>query len=698
MIPAELRDLDQWVTWRREGKPDGKPTKVPYRPDFTSGKASHSDPATWGSYAEAVATASSFEVVHGYGYVFAADDPYCGLDFDNCLDADGNLNPTVAAMVADLDSYTEVSPSGTGLHIIVRGLWPGPRHVKNERPGTASSRGTTRFAISPSLVISGSRRQPRSRTDSSSSRRPVPGDVPAPTTPSPRPSAAPVTASDKELLDRMFGASNGVSIRALWSGDTSRYDGDDSAADMALVDHLAFWTGGDAQRIDRLFRRSALMRAKWDERRGDQTYGHHHRQGDGGRLDQAQLHVRLQECRTAPTGRCAIRSKSGCRKNASDKGSVLTPFSHIVAKPVQWLWRDRIALGKLTAIAGRPKIGKGLLTTRVVAQVTRGSVEGDLDAPKGAVILTTEDDEGDTLKPRLMAAGADLDRVFTLSMGSREEPVPFRVPQDADALRWSLQETEAALVVIDPLIEFIDGKVDSHKSHPVRQAVASLNAIAKDTGCAVVVIFHLNKGTSTDPLLRHEGTAAFTQIVRGGMLLGHDPDDPEGESGDRRVLAVTSSNLARIAPSLLFQIHEHYVMGDTGELIATARMDYIEESNATGSDLLKPHTDEDAEPSALEEAIEFLTAELQPVRSKQPPSQPLLGPSESRWRPSSAPRTARDQVPQGRTSGPWFWCLPQDAHTPLSTLENIEDEHLGESPEHWGFGQSGFPRCSSPWE
>ena len=71
-------------------------------------------------------------------------------------------------------------------------------------------------------------------------------------------------------------------------------------------------------------------------------------------------------------------------------------------------------------------------------------------------------------------------------------------------------------MVIDPLMEFIDGKVDSHKSHPVRQAIAALNQIAREHDCAVLAVFHLNKGVSTDPLLRHEGSAAFTQVVRAG--------------------------------------------------------------------------------------------------------------------------------------------------------------------------------------
>ena len=115
--------------------------------------------------------------------------------------------------------------------------------------------------------------------------------------------------------------------------------------------------------------------------------------------------------------------------------SSLIDFTEIVAKPVRWAWPNRIALAKLTALAGRPKIGKGLLYSHLIARVTRGELRGDLKGPRNVILVTTEDEPGDTLKPRLMAAGADLSRVAIFQMGSRDEPVPFRVPRDAEAPR-----------------------------------------------------------------------------------------------------------------------------------------------------------------------------------------------------------------------------------------------------------------------
>jgi putative DNA primase/helicase len=289
--------------------------------------------------------------------------------------------------------------------------------------------------------------------------------------------------------------------------------------------------------------------------------------------------------------------------------SSLISFDTIKARPVRFAWRDRIALGKITALAGPPKIGKGLLYSHLIAEVTRGTLAGELDGPRQAIIVTTEDEPGDTLKPRLMAAGADLSCVSYFTMGSLDEPVPFRVPQDADELRRRVTQTEAALIVLDPLVEFIDSKLDANKSQSVRQALASVNSIAREESCAVLAVVHLNKGLSTNALLRVEGSAAFTQVVRGGLMLGFDPADPDGEDGSRRVLAVSSTNLAAKAPSLVYEISGAFVDGDLGDSIKTARIALVGESAATSQDLLGGNEDEDARID-YDEASQFLREEL----------------------------------------------------------------------------------------
>jgi primase-polymerase (primpol)-like protein len=120
-IPKELRDRPQWVVWRYEQRKDKngqpKPTKVPYQPADPGVNAKSNDPATWG----AVEQAAAVEAFDGIGFVFAAADPYCGIDLDDCRDPiTGAVHPAATSIVLGLDSYTEISPSGTGLHVIVR--------------------------------------------------------------------------------------------------------------------------------------------------------------------------------------------------------------------------------------------------------------------------------------------------------------------------------------------------------------------------------------------------------------------------------------------------------------------------------------------------------------------------------------------------------------------------------------------------
>lgn len=133
VILEALKKLPQWVVWRYEDDLEGKPTKVLYNP-AAGRKASTTNPSTWASYDEAKQALTTSEGRwDGIGFVFTKDDPFCGLDFDKCI-KDGVLHPYVRAAVKKLDSYTEISPSGTGLHVIVKAKLNGDRNSTNDTP------------------------------------------------------------------------------------------------------------------------------------------------------------------------------------------------------------------------------------------------------------------------------------------------------------------------------------------------------------------------------------------------------------------------------------------------------------------------------------------------------------------------------------------------------------------------------------
>src|SRR5918995_3588296 len=123
-----MQDLRQWLCWRSEER-DGKPTKIPYSPT-TGQRASSTDSDTWSGYEDAVRACKE----HGYsgiGFVFTSEDDLCGVDLDGCLNADtGEIEPWARIIIEELDSYTEISPSGTGVHVLVRATLPEGRNRK----------------------------------------------------------------------------------------------------------------------------------------------------------------------------------------------------------------------------------------------------------------------------------------------------------------------------------------------------------------------------------------------------------------------------------------------------------------------------------------------------------------------------------------------------------------------------------------
>lgn len=264
--PAELRGAPQWVVWRAELR-DGKSRKVPYNA-ATGRRASSTDASSWSTFEKATEANRNGDFT-GVGFVFSEADPFCGVDLDDCLDDEGSLSADARAIVTRLNTYTEISPSGRGVKLILRGKLPpgGNRKGKVEiydrgryftitgwhfqgTPTTIEKRQAELDALHQDLFG-------RSR----SKRR----------APTPTGSAC---LEDEELLTKARNAQNGERFRALFDeGDLSAYRGDDSAADLALSNFLSFWSRGDREQIDRLFRRSRLMRPKWDETRGATTYG-----------------------------------------------------------------------------------------------------------------------------------------------------------------------------------------------------------------------------------------------------------------------------------------------------------------------------------------------------------------------------------------------------------------------------------------
>jgi hypothetical protein len=253
----KMRDLRQWVCWRSEER-GGRPTKVPYSPS-TGARARCDDPATWDTLAGArkAARESGYD---GIGFVFTAADPFCGVDLDGCVDPEtGEVEPWAMEIVEELDSYTEVSPSGRGLHVIVRAELPEGRrrggHVEIYDRGRFFTVTGRRLPGTPRLIAD--RRQ---QIEALHARLFPPREQEPPSRDG---TGSETGLSDAEVLRQAMYAKSGARFAALWTGDRSGYPSD-SEADLALCSMLAFWVGPDEDRIASLFSRSGLVREKWN--------------------------------------------------------------------------------------------------------------------------------------------------------------------------------------------------------------------------------------------------------------------------------------------------------------------------------------------------------------------------------------------------------------------------------------------------
>ena len=236
----------------------------------------------------------------------------------------------------------------------------------------------------------------------------------------------------------------------------------------------------------------------------------------------------------------------------------LTPDLHPVSAfrraAVEWLWPGRIPIAKLTVLDGDPGLAKSLLTLALAARLSTGRPmphAEEASAPAATVLLNAEDDISDTIRPRLEAAGADLDRVHTVDavLADGRDPRPLVLPDDIAILDEAVQRTTARLLVIDPIMAFLAPTVATSRDQAVRHALLPLARLAARRRCAVLVVRHLNKSVGLSALYRGGGSIGIIGAARSGLLVGPDPLDPT-----RRLLAPVKTNLAARPDTLAYSL------------------------------------------------------------------------------------------------------------------------------------------------
>ncbi len=294
--------------------------------------------------------------------------------------------------------------------------------------------------------------------------------------------------------------------------------------------------------------------------------------------------------------------------NGHSKGArrlVLTPAAGIKPRRVRWCWEGRLAVGTLGLLAGPEGLGKSTLGYTVAADLTRGKLPGEFyEQPKAVLVCATEDSWAHTIVPRLMAAGADLERVYRAEVALADDiVVGLSLPLDLTELEAAALGVEAALLILDPLMSRLDGVLDTHRDGDVRRALEPLVSVADNTNMSILGLIHHNKSGGVDPLNLVMASKAFTAVARSVHTVIKDPDD---ETGLRRFFGTPKNNLGRSdLPTMSFAIEGWDYDTDDGPG-TTGKLVWGAEFKDTIADILLRSARDPEEKGRLQEAVLWL--------------------------------------------------------------------------------------------
>jgi hypothetical protein len=358
----------------------------------------------------------------------------------------------------------------------------------------------------------------------------------------------------------------------------------------------------------------------------------------------------------------------------------LVCMKDIEPRPVSWLWRNRIASGRISLLVGMPGCGKSFVSCDMAARVSTGRDWPDgSPCERGSVLfITAEDDPADTIRPRLDAHHADVVRVHLLAGAKRIDPngkpseVMFTLAELSILERAMERIDHCRLIVVDPIGSFLGAGTDSHRDNEVRGVLAPLSKLAERYGAAVLVVAHRRKsvsGVADDTAL---GSRAFTGLARSVWHLSKDGDDPK-----RRLLLPGKCNLSAEPDGLAFAI-----VGDPASIewepnpVAMSADDALSKERSAA---------ESGQRSAHDEAVDWLAEKL----------------SEGTQHAKELKRLAKEDGIAVRTlerakstlgivhsregfNGPWVWSMPVLAKEPCTRQE----EFIGEYVQRWREGDA----------
>ena len=309
----------------------------------------------------------------------------------------------------------------------------------------------------------------------------------------------------------------------------------------------------------------------------------------------------------------------------------LINMQDVEVEEVKWLIYPFIPYGKITIIQGDPGEGKTTLVLQIIARLTKGEsiVNEEAKEPINVIYQTAEDGLADTIKPRLLSADADCSKVLVID--DKDTPLTMRDVR----LEQAIVETNAKLVVLDPIQGFLGADVDMHRANEIRPVMKHISELAEKYKCAIILIGHMNKSSMGKSAYRGLGSIDFQAAARSVLIVGRIKDEPE-----IRVVCQTKSSLAPEAKSLAFRLSE-----ENG-------FEWIGEYDVTADDLLSGS----AKGKKKQMAMEFLENTL---ADGQMPYTELLELAKQKGISEKTLRNAKDElgIKAKRANNQWYWCL-----------------------------------------
>ena len=581
----ELRQLNQWVIADMRPNDKGLPSKLPLNPR-TGKNADVTDSTTWGSYDEVIKTGATH-----IGFVFSQHDEYAVIDLDNKLENPASPEELrrFEQIIKAFDSYTEISTSNRGVHIIVKGSIPKGVHRNHVEVYSSGRYMIFTGNVMRNLPIENRQEllttlynemQPVKITEDLEQ---VDGDL-----------------TDAEICDRASNASNAEKYIALCNGDLTGYPSQ-SEADFALLSIIAFYTK-DNQQVKRLFRMTAL--GKRDKASQNDKYIDRSlsaiRAKELPLIDFTKLKQNMQANNTKPV-LATTTSNYSAAANTLTSVNIICADS-IIPEAINWLWNGYLARGKFHIFAGTAGTGKTTLALNLAATISSGGqfADGSKCTPANVLIWSGEDDAKDTLIPRLIASGASLCNIHIISdVTMNNEVRSFDPAIDMHSLMLAVENknmVNIGLVIVDPVVNAVAG--DSHKNGEVRRALTPLVDFGQRTNCAILGISHFSKGTEgRNPLERVTGSLAFGALAR---IVLATAKISNGETS-KRIFCRAKSNIGLDGDGFEYDIQQTELKDHTG--IFTSYAIFGEAVKGTALELL---AEQDSE-SDSNDCVEFLS-------------------------------------------------------------------------------------------